>query len=81
MSLHENLLRGSVVRHMHGYCTGEMVGYIMYYRVWWNIVASMIKSSEHNQLNNNVDLLDRFIRLICAVCLAYLMLYSTAIIF
>ena len=31
--------------------TGETVGYIVYYRTCWNIVASVLKLPEQNQLS------------------------------
>ena len=30
-------------------CTKKMIGYIVYYRTWWNIIASRPKLPEQNQ--------------------------------
>ena len=64
-----------MVRHVCSYYTGEMVDFVEYYIIYGEIVASVSKSPVQNQPSKNVDLFDRFIKL-CAVCLAYLMLYS-----
>ena len=65
---------------VHGNHTGEMIGFMVYYRICWNTVASVLKLPEQNQLSKNVDLFYRFI-ILYAVCLAYLMLYNTIVIF
>ena len=59
----KNHSRGRVVKHVHGHCTQETVGYIVYYRICRN-VAPMPKSPEKNQASKGFD---RFIRL-CTVC-------------
>ena len=60
---------------MYSCYTGVMVDFVEYYIIYGEIVASASKSPVQNQPSKNVDLFDRFIKL-CAVCLAYLMLYS-----
>ena len=66
-----------MVRHVCSYYTGKMVDFVEYYIIYGEIytVASVSKSPVQNQPSKNVDLFDRFIKL-CAVCFAYLMLYS-----
>ena len=72
-SLHKNHLRGHVFKHMRGYCTW------LHRRIQWNIAASMSKSSEQNQPTKIFDLYELISH--CTVCLAYLRLFSTIIIF
>ena len=55
MSLNKNNLRAHAVKHVHGFCTGETVGYIVDYRIQWdNIIASMPKSPEQNHQPSKV---------------------------
>ena len=79
MSLNKNNLRAHAVKYVHGFRTGETVGYIVYYRIRWdNIIASMPKSPEQNHQPSKKCW---FVWRLCTVFLAYLMLYSIIIIF
>ena len=65
MLLYNNHLRtrSHVVKHVYSYCTGELVGLMVYYRIHCNIVTSKII-----QPSKYINLFDRFISL-CTVCL------------
>ena len=51
-----------VVKHVCGHYSGEMGGFMVYYRMQYNIVASVTKLPKKNQPGKNVDLFDRFTR-------------------
>ena len=79
MSLNKNNLRAHVVKHVHGFHTGETVGYIVDYWIQWDyIIASMPKSPEQNhQPSKSVNLFEDFVLFSCL----FDFVYSTIIIF
>ena len=84
-SLYRNLLGNHYAKHLHGYCTGEMIDFMMYYIESAEIAilkVPRILLLRTNLVSKIVDfLIRRFIRLCYSIiCLAYLVFCSVVIV-
>ena len=63
------VLRSHVIRHVCGYYTGEMIGFMVYYRIQWNIVVSLPRSPKQNLVFHGQMLVREHIKKFAEICL------------